>query len=191
VAQNGGDRGDWTLVQSTKRKATQAEAGRRDRSRVSKRQGGTVSNRVWNRCEQEDFGSFSRYNSRIRTSTWQQEEGRVSKVQVQRSAPDNRRDSKAEKEGSDFRIASATGSKVAFYFTNFPDSMFVFQLRQYFEVCGILSDLYIARKRNLRGQYYSFLRFVNVINVDKLALALKCSDRSMSDLGARSTFWSF
>jgi len=48
----------------------------------------------------------------------------------------------------------------------------VFQLRQYFEVCGILSDLYIARKQNLRGQYYGFLRFVNVRNVDKLALAL-------------------
>jgi len=41
-----------------------------------------------------------------------------------------------------------TGNKVSFYFTNFLDFMLVFQLRQFFKVCGILSDAYIARKRN-------------------------------------------
>ena len=64
------------------------------------------------------------------------------------------------------------GSKVSFYFTNFPDFMSVVQLRQFFEVCGTLSDVYIARKRNYRGQAYGFLRFLNVRNIDKLALAL-------------------
>jgi len=42
VAEIGGDRGDWTVVRSRKRKATQPEAGRRDRSRVSERQGEAV-----------------------------------------------------------------------------------------------------------------------------------------------------
>ena len=74
--------------------------------------------------------------------------------------------------GEDFVSADVTGSKVSFYFTNFHDFMPVYQLRQSFEVCGILSDVYIARKRNFRGQTYDFLRFVNVRNKDKLALAL-------------------
>jgi len=47
-----------------------------------------------------------------------------------------------------------------------------FQLRQFFEVCGMLSDVYIARKQNYKGQVYCFLRFLNVKNPDKLALAL-------------------
>lgn len=46
------------------------------------------------------------------------------------------------------------------------------QLRQAFEVCGMLSDVYIARKRNYRGQIYGFLRFLNVRNRDKLSNAL-------------------
>lgn len=40
------------------------------------------------------------------------------------------------------------------------------------DLCGILSDVYIARKRNFRGQVYGFLRFLHVKNSDKLAMAL-------------------
>jgi len=46
VAENGGDGGDLTVVRSRKRKATQPEAGRRDRSRVSAQQGGAGQARV-------------------------------------------------------------------------------------------------------------------------------------------------
>lgn len=70
------------------------------------------------------------------------------------------------------KSAEGKGSKVTFYFTNFPDGISVPQLRQFFEVCGILRDVYIARKRNFRGQLYGFLRFLNVRHIDKLALAL-------------------
>jgi hypothetical protein len=76
------------------------------------------------------------------------------------------------KVGDEFASAENTGSKVSFYFTNFPDLMPMFQLRLFFEVCGILSDVYIARKRNFRGQTYGFLCFLNVRNIDKLAFAL-------------------
>jgi hypothetical protein len=39
-------------------------------------------------------------------------------------------------------------------------------------VCGILSDVYVARQLNSRGQVYGFVRFTNVRNRDKLAQAL-------------------
>jgi hypothetical protein len=77
------------------------------------------------------------------------------------------------KNGFESASAAKIGNKVSFYFTNFPDFMSVVQLRHFFEVCGILLDVYIARKRNYRGQVYGFLRFLNVKNTDKLAIALK------------------
>ncbi|RHN51175.1 putative nucleotide-binding alpha-beta plait domain-containing protein [Medicago truncatula] len=50
--------------------------------------------------------------------------------------------------------------------------MSLFRLRQYFEVCGILSDVYVARQLNSLGQVYGFVRFLNVRNREKLAQAL-------------------
>lgn len=46
------------------------------------------------------------------------------------------------------------------------------ELRTGLEVCGILSDVYISRHRNVRGQTYDFVRFANVCNVEKLTKAL-------------------
>jgi RNA recognition motif-containing protein len=45
-------------------------------------------------------------------------------------------------------------------------------VRKAFEVCGILSDVYVARNRNARGQNYGFVRFINVKDVVKLLKAL-------------------
>jgi hypothetical protein len=64
------------------------------------------------------------------------------------------------------------GYKASFYVTNFPENMPLYRLRQAFEVCGILSDLYVARHRNSRGQEFGFVRFVNVKNKGKLLQAL-------------------
>jgi len=64
------------------------------------------------------------------------------------------------------------GRKASFYVSNFPDNMPLFKLRQAFEVCGMLSDVYIARYRNARGQEFGFVRYVNVKNKDKLLQAL-------------------
>ena len=63
-------------------------------------------------------------------------------------------------------------SKATFYFTNIPEAMPVFRVRQYFKVCGILSDIYIARQLNLCGQVYGFVRFESVKNRDNLEHAL-------------------
>ncbi|KAK2434585.1 heterogeneous nuclear ribonucleoprotein A0 [Trifolium repens] len=61
---------------------------------------------------------------------------------------------------------------VSFYFTNFPVHLSNFYLRKGFEVCGILEDVYVARKRNKRGQPYGFVRFSNVRDITKLTKAL-------------------
>jgi hypothetical protein len=47
-----------------------------------------------------------------------------------------------------------------------------FYLRKGFEVCGILEDVYVARKRNKLGQPYGFVRFSNVRDISKLSKAL-------------------
>lgn len=39
-------------------------------------------------------------------------------------------------------------------------------------MCGIFSDVYVARQLNSRGQVYGFVRFLYVRNIDKLAHTL-------------------
>lgn len=59
VADIGGDRGDWTVVRSRKRKA-----GRRDRSGISERQGGTGQIRARDRRGFDDLDNYSRFRTR-------------------------------------------------------------------------------------------------------------------------------
>jgi hypothetical protein len=61
---------------------------------------------------------------------------------------------------------------VSFYFTNFPAQLSIFYLRKGFEVCGMLEDIYVARKRNRYGEPYGFVKFSNVRNVTKMTKAL-------------------
>jgi hypothetical protein len=61
---------------------------------------------------------------------------------------------------------------VSFYFTNFPAQMSNFYLRKGFEVCGILEDVYVAKKRNRYGEPYGFVKFSNVRDVTKMTKAL-------------------
>jgi hypothetical protein len=39
---------------------------------------------------------------------------------------------------------------------NFPAQLSIFYLRKGFEVCGILEDVFVARKRNRYGEPYGF-----------------------------------
>jgi len=61
---------------------------------------------------------------------------------------------------------------VSFYFTNVPEGISNVSLRKGFEVCGILEDVYLARKRNVNGRLFGFVRFCKVRDVDKLLKAL-------------------
>ncbi|AES97288.1 DUF4283 domain protein [Medicago truncatula] len=72
--------------------------------------------------------------------------------------------------------------KASFYVTNFPDNMSLFRLRQAFEVCKILSDVFIARHRNARGQEFGFVRYMKVKNKDKLSQDLKWAQSGMVSL---------
>jgi len=55
---------------------------------------------------------------------------------------------------------------VSFYFTNIPHDISYVALRQGFEVCGIMEDVYLARKRNVNGGAFGFVRYGNDNNVD-------------------------
>ncbi|PNX72734.1 putative sulfate transporter, partial [Trifolium pratense] len=61
---------------------------------------------------------------------------------------------------------------VSFYFTNFPYQLSNFYLRKGFEVCGMLEDVFVPKKRNRRGQPFGFVKFSNVKDVNKLLSAL-------------------
>jgi len=51
---------------------------------------------------------------------------------------------------------------VSFYFTNVPDDISYSSLRQGFEVCGIMEDVYLARKGNVNGAVFGFVRYGKV-----------------------------
>jgi len=74
----------------------------------------------------------------------------------------------------DSAILVTTGkqSYVSFYFTNVPEDISYFSLRQGFEVCGMMKDVYLAKKRNLNGGVFGFVRYGNVKDVKKLLKAL-------------------
>jgi len=61
---------------------------------------------------------------------------------------------------------------VSFYFTNVPENVSYISLRRGFEVCGIMEDVYLARKRNVNGGVFGFVCYGNVRDVDKLLKAL-------------------
>lgn len=61
---------------------------------------------------------------------------------------------------------------VTFYFTNVPDLLPYHCAREGFEVCGIMDNLFLSRKRNKQGHAYGFVRYLNVKDVDKLLKAM-------------------
>ena len=61
---------------------------------------------------------------------------------------------------------------VSFYFTNVPHDISYSSLRQSFVVCGIMEDVYLARKRNVNGGAFGFVRYCKVRDVEKLLKAL-------------------
>jgi len=61
---------------------------------------------------------------------------------------------------------------VSFYFTNVPDDISYSSLRKGFKVCGIMEDVYLARKRNVNGAIFGFVRYTKVKDVDKLLKAV-------------------
>jgi hypothetical protein len=63
---------------------------------------------------------------------------------------------------------------VSFYFINFPTQLSNFYLRIGFEVCGMLEDVYVAKKRNRNGEPYGFVKFSNVRDITKMKKTLDC-----------------
>ena len=166
MADIGGDRGDWTVVRSRKRKATELDQRGRDRSRGSDGQRGATTGNGQLRYQGSDRGFKEGFFD------WQRKEVRV-RIDGGNSNFVGGRVNSTEWHSTDVALSDIKhGYKASFYVTNFPENLPLFRLRQAFEVCGILSDLYVARHRNAPGQEFGFVRFVNVKNKIKLLQAL-------------------
>jgi len=63
-------------------------------------------------------------------------------------------------------------NSITFYFSNVPNDISYSSLRKGFEVCGIMEDIYLARKRNVNGAVFGFVRYSKVKDVDKLLKAI-------------------
>ena len=165
VADIGGDRGFWLAVRSRKRKATEPDHRGRDRSDGSDGYRGTAARYRQDRHQVSDGDFVGLHRERY-------------KADDKRRNGEDRLSNKAGGHlvSSEWHGAAASdnhpGYKASFYVTNFPDKLPLFRLRQAFEVCGMLSDVYVARHRNTRGQEFAFVRYVNVRNRNKLAQAL-------------------
>jgi len=162
VADIKGDRGNWTAVRPRKRKATELEQSGRDWSKGDDGYGKASTGQ--GQARQQVFNQVSKADHRER----QTDGGRGNRRLFNNGG---RRIASVEWHGNGAAV-SASGRKASFYVTNFPDNSPLFRLRKAFEVCGILTDVYIARHRNARGQEFGFVRFVNVKNVEKLSHAL-------------------
>jgi len=158
------------VVRSRKRKATQPDAGRRDNSRVSERHEDDGSglqvrqdrdSRVHLRFNK---GKVDADHSHVHGGSRTQQNGDVKLGSTYNTDI-------AEASSKQERHHSSSGN-VSYYFTNIPECLPIFLLRQQFEVCIVLTDVFVARQRNARGQVYGFVRFSHVKNADKLSKAL-------------------
>lgn len=60
----------------------------------------------------------------------------------------------------------------SFYFTNVLELIPYVELRKGFEVCGMLFDVYLSKRRNSRGEVFGLVRLCNVPDEAKLVIAL-------------------
>jgi hypothetical protein len=125
---------------------------RRDRSRVSERHEGWEKGNGYARQASVENDRVQRHDDRVMlcdTRVWSDQH-----FKAYNYGKEIRHDVGSNKGTAAGDNAHEYGSKVTFYFANIPDFMPLFRLRQFFEVCGILSDVYVARKLNSRGQVY-------------------------------------
>lgn len=135
-SRNWGDRGNWFAVRSRKRKATETAYRGWDSVRGSDGQRGAATGIGHVRFQVSD--RVSKGNFRDRQATEARKDGGFSNNVGGRMGS-------SEWHASDVSMArSIQGLKVSFYITNFPNNLLLFRLRQSFEVCGILSDVYVA-----------------------------------------------
>lgn len=133
-------------MRSRRRKSTEQEQRGRDRSRGSDGQRGTttgygqdrhqVSTRVFMGERRDWKGSDGRSGWFISKG---ESDGNVSNKAVGCIAS-------AEWHATGAVLTNnKQGFKASFYVTNFPGNLPMYRIRQAFEVCGILSDVYVAR----------------------------------------------
>lgn len=70
-----------------------------------------------------------------------------------------------------FRVLLTKGLSLSISRT-FRNKFLIFILRKAFEVCGNLENMYVAKKRNVNGNMYDFVRFSKVRDITKLLYGL-------------------
>ncbi|KEH42136.1 RNA recognition motif [Medicago truncatula] len=102
-----------------------------------------------------------------------QQQAEVLEVRPQKGSPPSSSQQKHEQHTMSV-AQNGTNSNhfVTFYFTNVLDDISYSSLRQDFEVCGIMEDIYLAKKRNVNGAIFGFVRYSKVKDIDKLLKAV-------------------
>jgi len=194
VPLNRGDGDDWLDVRPTRRKVMRQDVRGRNWKREDRRYnnweeaGDRQSRFVDSRkgpSEREGDYHLDRFSDRC---VGEPEEERR-RLQVRRRAESQRREEDGDVRGTKAHIrrskvtaitttnnASTIGPLfhrfVTFYFTNFPPHLSNFFLRKGFEVCGILEEVVVPRKCNVKEEHYGFVRISNVRDVGKLLKAV-------------------
>jgi len=190
VPENGWDGDDWTVVRVRKRKAPGQVVRGQDRQRVFEQQGGSLAGQErWSRFRsslrfdhnaeygnlvnpRQHDGGKARFNHVDRTSVWERLEFPSITYQKQPEADQARNAGAASLHNADTSNFSEYQRYVTFYFTNMPDLVPYFVVKETFEVCGIMDNLFLSRKRNKQGRIYKFVRYVNVRDAEKLLKAV-------------------
>jgi len=191
VPEKGENGDDWTVVRVRRRKASGQVELRRDGQREFKRQG----------------GSEARQDQRFRAQNYQQHVSRVcndnmvvsQQITVRAQVQHQTRPSAIKQAGGtskqntitegDVIMGSDLKRYVTFYFTNVPNMLPYHYAKEGFEVCEILDNLFLSRKRNRQGYAYGFVRYLNVRECRQI---VKGSEqrlfRSVSCLGKSGSF---
>lgn len=186
----GGMGDDWAMVRVRKRKAPGQVVRGQDMQRVFEQQGGSLvgqkrrsrfrsSSRFDHNTEYGDLvnprqrdGGQARFNHADRNSVWERLEFPSVTYQKQPEADQARNAGAASLHNADTSNFSEYQWYVTFYFTNVPDLVSYFVVKETFEVCGIMDNLFLSRKRNKQGHIYGFVRYVNVRDAEKLLKAV-------------------
>ncbi|KAJ0456047.1 putative RNA recognition motif domain, nucleotide-binding alpha-beta plait domain superfamily [Helianthus annuus] len=65
------------------------------------------------------------------------------------------------------------GNTTSFYVSNLPSSCTVGMLWKEFQVCGKMTDAYLAKRKDKSGKYFTFIRFEGVKDKEKMVKALR------------------
>lgn len=117
-------------------------------------------------------GGQARFNHADRISVWERLEFPSVTYQKQPEVDQARIAGATSLHNADTSNFSEYQRYVTFCFTNVPNLVPYFVVKENFEVCGMMDNLFLSRKRNKQGHIYGFVRYTNVRDAEKLLKAV-------------------